>query len=98
MTVALLVTGCGMLGICNDAEFLVCGDDGNTHNSPCYADRDGADVDYYGPCADEGEEDERSECDLDWDPVCDENERTYANECLADYYGSGFDYEGECAE
>lgn len=67
----------------------VCGDNGITFLTECFADCNDVRVEFEGQCP-------RHYCPSIYEPVCTELGNTYLNECEAQFKGEPIAYNGEC--
>ena len=82
---------CGAIVASEDPTFtgVVCGEDGRTYLSECFATCNGVDVLREGRCA-------RHNCPQLYYPVCTASGRTYVNECEANFYAERVVRPGFC--
>ncbi|XP_055353678.1 ovomucoid-like [Paramacrobiotus metropolitanus] len=83
------------LDYCNCISFgsTVCGRNGVTYSSKCYADCLGGGVAYSGACR---KNTKAILCTLEYAPVCGADGVTYSNDCHARTVGVAVLYRGEC--
>lgn len=73
----------------SDNSGIVCGRDGRTYLSECFAKCADTKVEHEGRCA-------RHNCPQLYYPVCTRSGRTYMNECEANFYNEAVIAPGSC--